>query len=120
MLENGLRLWQKKHVLRLNDSITSMSHAILQELCAKYVHTTYVIIIIIILNIQLNTLAVHMCVCLDSYIEVRNIVYTCGFTLTIRFANYHGIQRSSGISSRSQSIFVIIGYTEPATVQNSS
>ncbi|VVC43687.1 Hypothetical protein CINCED_3A013178 [Cinara cedri] len=37
VLENGLRLWQKKDVLRLNDSITSMSHAILQELFAKFV-----------------------------------------------------------------------------------
>lgn len=34
-LENGLRLWQNKSVVRLNDSITSMSHAVLQE-CAKY------------------------------------------------------------------------------------
>ncbi|XP_027839909.1 alkylglycerol monooxygenase-like [Aphis gossypii] len=34
VLENGLRLWQRKEILRLNDSITSISHAILQE-CAK-------------------------------------------------------------------------------------
>uniref|UniRef100_A0A2S2QLQ6 Alkylglycerol monooxygenase n=1 Tax=Sipha flava TaxID=143950 RepID=A0A2S2QLQ6_9HEMI len=37
VLENGLRLWQRKEILRLNDSITSMSHAILQE-CAKFVY----------------------------------------------------------------------------------
>ncbi|XP_050422679.1 alkylglycerol monooxygenase-like [Adelges cooleyi] len=36
-IENVLRAWQKKDVIRLNDSITSMSHAILQE-CAKLLY----------------------------------------------------------------------------------
>ncbi|XP_050541790.1 alkylglycerol monooxygenase-like isoform X2 [Daktulosphaira vitifoliae] len=35
--ENILRIWQKKGSVRLNDSITSMSHAVLQE-CAKLLY----------------------------------------------------------------------------------